>query len=285
MSVFVWGSNKHQQLVGQKGLHCYSPALVADRFEDQIPIQVAAGDDHVLVLCESGDVFAFGGGKDGQLGQGTRFAYAKTQNKVIGLENETVIHIAAGAHSSFAVSAAGSVYHWGLVHVDDTALDEPAVQGGQLAGLAQDQGVVIQPEVDSRRERAEAAARSGSSKVIRNAQNDGGTRYLRDIVRESTERWMLPTEDAEQEYYEELRAMGYHIDEVEEIIASRDEEHLDMLRMVCRRQVMPLPTRIPSLERMRINSISAGYAHVLALSEDGRLYAAGYNDRGQLGLG
>jgi hypothetical protein len=32
-------------------------------------------------------------------------------------------------------------------------------------------------------------------------------------------------------------------------------------------------------------SVSAGYAHVMLISDKGMLYAAGYNDRGQLGLG
>lgn len=284
MSVFVWGSNKHQQLVGQSGLHSYAPAQVPTHLlEDQIPIQVAAGDEHVLVLCESGDVYSFGGGNDGQLGQGQRGALRGSNNRVQGLEHETVVHIAAGAHTSFAVTSTGSVYHWGLVHVGESVVDAAAT--GQLPGMAADQDVVIQPEADSRRERAAAAARSGARSHIRQAGNDTRTRYLRDIVRESTERWMLPTEDAEAEFYEELGAMGYHIDEVEEMVQQRDEEHFNMLRMVCRRQVHVLPTKVLSLERRRIVSVSAGYAHVMALSDDGRLYGAGYNDRGQLGLG
>jgi hypothetical protein len=288
MSVFVWGSNKYQQLIGQSGLHCYSPALVANAFEDQTPIQVAAGDQHILVLSETGDVFAFGCGQDGQLGNGKRWSGKQINDKVIGLEHETIIHVSAGSHCSFAVTSTGSVYHWGMVHVEELIVDKEEevnanAQAGQLTGLARNQDLAIQPEQESRRTRAEAAARSGSRRHINENEQDG--RYLRDIVRESTERWMLSSEDVDQEYYEELRLMGYHIDEVEERMQDRGREYHGMLRMVCRRQVQCLPLRIHSLDRVRIATISAGYAHVLALSDDGRLYASGYNDRGQLGLG
>eukprot|EP01039_Chlorochromonas_danica_P009869 gene9869-10915_t len=306
MSVYVWGSNTHQQLIGQSQARFYSPASVDPNcFDDQVPIQVAAGDQHTLVLCESGEVYSFGNGRDGQLGQGERFERNK-KNLVVGLDHETIVHIAAGASSSFAITSTGSVYHWGLVHMEENPVDLPlpndnmneAVITGQLTGLAQDQDLVIQPTTTtttmtttdppapatgSRRERALAALQSGSNR--QGGNNAEQTRHLRDIVRESTERWMLPTEEAERQYYEELRAMGYHLDEVEELIQHREEEHTDMLRAVCKRQVQPMPIRIASLERKRIVAIAAGYAHVLALADTGRLFAAGYNDRGQLGLG
>lgn len=142
---------------------------------------------------------------------------------------------------------------------------------------------MVQPEAQSRRERAEAAARSGSHRL---AQQPADTpRMLRDIVRESTERWMLSSEDADEEYFEELRAMGYHLEEAEERLQGRGREYHGMLQMACRRQVQLLPIRVKSLSKVRVTSIAAGYAHVLALSVQGRVYAAGYNDRGQLGLG
>lgn len=115
MSVYVWGSNKCQQLIGQKGLHCYAPAIVSDQFDGQTPIQVASGDGHTLVLCESGDIYSFGRGKEGQLGHDSAEISTSTSSHshvVAGLEHETVIKIAAGSLTSYAITSAGEVYHW-----------------------------------------------------------------------------------------------------------------------------------------------------------------------------
>ena len=46
---------------------------------------------------------------------------------------------------------------------------------------------------------------------------------------------------------------------------------------------MPIPISFPSSQK--IVDISCGYDHTLALSESGKLYAWGYNNYGQLGLG
>ena len=154
-----------------------------------------------------------------------------------------------------------------------------AVQAGKLTGIAQEQlSTVVEVDTDAR---AHNAGTSGGRRGGRPAQS----RQLRDIVRDSTERWMMPTDDAEQEYLEELRAMGYQNEDVEERMQSRGREYHGMLAMGCSRQIQSVPKLITGLGNVRIVEISAGYAHVMLLSDEGRLYAAGYNDRGQLGLG
>ncbi len=128
MSVYVWGSNNNQQLIGQVGLHCYAPASVNDQFDGQTPVQVATGDGHTLVLCDSGDIYSFGRDREGQLGHDSVRNASKskknsktnpspstnaTQVKLVsGLEHETIIAIAAGSLTSYAITSAGEVYHW-----------------------------------------------------------------------------------------------------------------------------------------------------------------------------
>lgn len=179
----------------------------------------------------------------------------------------------------------------GLVH-EDTDLNAPeesytsrnavagvtsssTVQAGALTGLAQDQGMEV--AVDE-------AARNAASGVRRRQQSDR-VRQLREIVRDSTERWMLPSDDADREYYEELRAMGYRLDEAEEKMQERGKEYHGMLRMGCRRIPLTTPRLISHLTDVRIVMVSAGYAHVMLVSDNGLMFGAGYNDRGQLGLG
>lgn len=107
MSVYVWGCNKSKQLVDVNDLHSYTPHLCSLP-DELLPLQVAAGDEHSLVLSESGEIFAYGSNKDGQLGTG-KF---DNSHRVSNLDNETVIGIAAGAHTSYAITANGKVYHW-----------------------------------------------------------------------------------------------------------------------------------------------------------------------------
>lgn len=156
-----------------------------------------------------------------------------------------------------------------------------AVQAGKLTGIAQEQlSTVVEVDTDAR-----AHASSAASSNRRGGGRPVQSRQLRDIVRDSTERWMMPTDDAEQEYLEELRAMGYQNEDVEERMQSRGREYHGMLAMGCSRQIQTIPRLISGLNNVRIVEVSAGYAHVMLLSGEGRLYAAGYNDRGQLGLG
>jgi hypothetical protein len=114
---------------------------------------------------------------------------------------------------------------------------------------------------------------------------EGESRLLRDIVRDSTERWQLPTLGADREYAIQMHAMGYSTEEVAEKMTERARDYQRMLLAGCKRYPQPRPVKIPNLDHVCIRSVAAGYAHVLLLSEDGRLFGAGYNDRGQLGLG
>lgn len=102
----MWGTNTSRQLIGQSTHVLSSPSQGIDKLlENQVPLQVAAGYEHSLVLTESGDVFSYGSGKPHFGGRGTGI-------KVQGLDHETIVTVAAGAHSSYAVSNTGKVYHW-----------------------------------------------------------------------------------------------------------------------------------------------------------------------------
>lgn len=110
MSLYVWGSNKYRQLNNQRELHCYAPVYIPSACGDNVPIAVAAGESHTLVLCESGDIYSFGRGRDGQLGHGELEC---TEAKLVnGLNDETVVDITAGSLSSYAVTSTGNVYQW-----------------------------------------------------------------------------------------------------------------------------------------------------------------------------
>jgi hypothetical protein len=196
-----------------------------------------------------------------------------------------------------------------LIHASVQDAEALTRSAGELTGMAQDQNTTM-IEVDelAREDQAQAyaaatttaststthgdttgigsGARSVASAAHRGPVVPPERRRLRDIVQDSTERWLLPTDQAEQEYFSELRAMGYEADQLEARKHERGREYHDMLERGCKRAPQFHPVLIPHLpDYVRVVSVSAGYAHTVLLTDIGHMYAAGYNDRGQLGLG
>jgi hypothetical protein len=165
-----------------------------------------------------------------------------------------------------------------------------AAASGQLTGMAQDQDTLMVP-VDEEARRTAATANDSASGDMYQALRPGASRQLRDIVRESTERWLMASDGGEDEFLREMQAMGYRNELVAEEIrqAQNDErgrEYHGMLRLGCKRVIVTAPQRVRGfVDQLKIVSVSAGYAHCMILTQNGQLYAAGYNDRGQLGLG
>jgi regulator of chromosome condensation len=77
-------------------------------------VQVSCGNDHVLALSSTGEVWVWGNGSSRQLGR-----RIIERRKLNGLEPERlglrrITHVNAGKHHSFALDSAGTVWAWGL---------------------------------------------------------------------------------------------------------------------------------------------------------------------------
>jgi alpha-tubulin suppressor-like RCC1 family protein len=111
MSLFAWGSNKYGEICCPDEASSWSPRHV-ELPEGQIAISIASGEGHSVVATESGDVFSFGRGREGQLGLGIEKKNLSTPTLIKELQHESVIKVAAGGISSYAITANGRVYHW-----------------------------------------------------------------------------------------------------------------------------------------------------------------------------
>ena len=263
----------------------------------QLATSIAAGDGHTLFSTESGDVYSCGRGRQGQLGLPSRENHL-APTLVAELSHESIVRVAASGVSSYAITATGRVYHWGLVHKSNQVISGgyeeskgndvgssssasslvmeqyDQVTAGQLTGLAEDQeSVIVHVDTEAR------------SHMQNQVEPQYASRQLKDIVTDSTERWMLANDDADAEYYRELQSMGYDKEELDEKMQNRGKEYHGMLRIQCKRVILGAPELIPSLAYVKVVSLAAGFAHCIALTNQGMMYACGYNDRGQLGLG
>ncbi|XP_039448765.1 RCC1 domain-containing protein 1 [Culex pipiens pallens] len=75
--------------------------------------KIAVGLEHCLVLTTNGDVYSFGGGLRGQLGNGEIVPHQEQPELVDALAGVKIVDIAAGGWHSVAVSAFGDAYCWG----------------------------------------------------------------------------------------------------------------------------------------------------------------------------
>ncbi|MFK8003382.1 MAG: RCC1 domain-containing protein [Polyangiales bacterium] len=74
--------------------------------------QVSVDVSHACALLQGGEVFCWGGNTFGQLGQGTREDFIATPVQVPGLSDVVAIH--AGNTHTFARTAGGEIYSWGV---------------------------------------------------------------------------------------------------------------------------------------------------------------------------
>jgi len=116
MSVYTWGRGDQGQLgCGEmKDLFHLDPLLLEGRMG--AVVRLACGDFHCLAVNEFGDVYAWGRGRSGQLGDGTRKPVQKTPQKIEALDQERITDVACGSHHCLAVTQEGKVFQWGACH-------------------------------------------------------------------------------------------------------------------------------------------------------------------------
>eukprot|EP00520_Triparma_pacifica_P000424 CAMPEP_0118642234 /NCGR_PEP_ID=MMETSP0785-20121206/5730_1 /TAXON_ID=91992 /ORGANISM="Bolidomonas pacifica, Strain CCMP 1866" /LENGTH=1049 /DNA_ID=CAMNT_0006533779 /DNA_START=23 /DNA_END=3169 /DNA_ORIENTATION=+ len=93
-------------------------------------IDICSGYDHSLALNSVGEVYSWGNGGYGQLGQSEGNLCISTPEVVSGLSGQQCVSIAAGEYSSVAITAVGSIFSWGggfgaLGHEDVKNVYEP----------------------------------------------------------------------------------------------------------------------------------------------------------------
>jgi hypothetical protein len=108
---------------------------------------------------------------------------------------------------------------------------EHSAASGQLTGLAEDQDILVHVDSDARNDQSYV-----NSRGLQPTQT--GPRILREIVQESTERWMLANDGADDEYYRELSNMGYEKEALDERMQNRGREYHGMLKVQCRRELL-----------------------------------------------
>ncbi len=134
--VWSWGDDSYGQL-GYAAGRCAGVVLCSaePRAVDGVGgvVQVAAGFNHSLALARDGRVWAWGNGREGQLGDGERDEGPAPREVPLPVPARAV---AAGGSQSLALGADGSVWAWGAVDAHRTFVLQPRRVEGVPAAAA-----------------------------------------------------------------------------------------------------------------------------------------------------
>jgi len=124
-SVWSWGDGSYGQLGYEGPERC--DVVVCSTRPRPVPglpriVAVAAGFHHSLVLAEDGTVWAWGGGREGQLGDGGQDESPTPRRARVPVP---VVAISAGGSQSLALGGDGSVWAWGAVDAQRTYQPTP----------------------------------------------------------------------------------------------------------------------------------------------------------------
>jgi RCC1 and BTB domain-containing protein len=242
--------------------------------------QVSCGNQHTAVLMESGEIFTFGRGNFGQLGQGASItANVSTPALVSALQGKTVKQVACGWHHTCALLDNGHLYTWGsgeygrLGHGDETRQASPklveALQGKACTFVG--------------------AGGFHTAVIIEggNLMTWGGGYFGQLGHGDETDRKAPKVVKGVQQAVAHQVACGTHhtlmLTETQEVwtwgsgefgkLGIGDEEkHSE-------------PIMITALQGAGVVEISTGGFHSTAITSDGHLYTWGGGDKGQLGHG
>ncbi|MDR2153290.1 MAG: hypothetical protein LBO72_10775 [Helicobacteraceae bacterium] len=257
-------------------------ALVASPTSKKIAA-VAAGAEHSLALTSEGRVYATGANNNGQIGLGDELQ-RETFALVAPFADTKIAAVAAGFDHSFAIDENGKLYAAGWNYSGELGLGDNAarnafapvksLEGKKITRVAAAGGVYAL---------ALSLALTSDGDVYATGYNANGQLGLGDnanrnvfTLAKSLEGKKIVAVAAGKEHSLALDASGKVY-----AAGSNDNGRLGLEGDGNRNAFAP----VSSLSGAKIVAIAAGEAHSLALTSDGKVYAAGWNNEGQLGLG
>lgn len=126
--VYSWGWNDHFQLGRNKThrqtiYHCQPLSFPTTNFR---PKQVAAGDEHSVLLDSTNNLYIWGSNHKGQLGLGHTKQVDRI-NLIDFTDNDPVVDIKARGHNTLAVTESGAAYYWPVEKDSGEVVNRPVL--------------------------------------------------------------------------------------------------------------------------------------------------------------
>ncbi|MDR2152813.1 MAG: hypothetical protein LBO72_08330 [Helicobacteraceae bacterium] len=278
---------------GQLGLGDYDNRksfMTVSSLKDKKIVAVAGGGEHSLALSSEGKVYATGNSKAGRLGMGDEAAIAtftlvpsfSAQSAVkISPSDKRIVAVAAGDYHSLALDANGAVYATGKNERGQLGLDDnknrktwtfvPSLEGKKIVAVAAGDHHSL------------ALDKNGKVYAAGSNYKELGLSDMNDISDRKTFTFVHPLSDKK---IIAISAGDYHslaLDNEGKVYATGGNE--DGRLGLDDNKDRKTWTFVPSLEGKKIVAIAAGKYHSLTLDSEGKVYATGLNEYGELGLG
>ena len=281
-TVWIWGGSHDSMLgvalttnssipVGVNGLHNVTAAAV--------------GYSHVVALKTDRTVWAWGGNYSSELGDGTHKSRA-TPGKVQGLSD--VASVAARYDRSAALKTDGTVWIWGKRGQVEFATDGstsypedstptllPGFTGIQEIALGRYHTVALKANGTVWTWGNNASGQLGNGTTIDNMVLSVVPGLTEVVAVAAGGDWVVVAGRWGGGYSVALKKDGS--------VWAWGDNQFGQLGNGTYNNYSTSPVKVPVISR--VIAIAAGYSHTLALDSDGKLWAWGFNDRGQLGLG
>jgi alpha-tubulin suppressor-like RCC1 family protein len=239
---------------------------------------ISVGEYYSFALSGSGKVYAAGLNLNGELGLGD-ISNSMTFVEVTDLSSKNITAISVGFYQSFALSNSGKVYATGLNYDGQLGLDDHTNHNTftEVTGLNDKNIIAISTNVDH------SLALSGSGKVYATGDNANGELGLGDYDNRNTFTEVTSLSDKNiiaisVGFYQSFALSGSGK------VYATGLNYGGQLGLGDHTNHNTF-TEVIGLNDKNIIAISTGADHSLALSSEGKVYAAGDNYQGQLGLG
>jgi alpha-tubulin suppressor-like RCC1 family protein len=235
---------------------------------------IVAGDYHSLALFDDGRVYAAGNNNHGQLGFGDN-NNRTVFTEVVDLRDKNIVTVTAGGLHSFALSNEGKVYAVGLNLYGELGIGSNFDIFTEITYL-DNIAIAATDSVNS-------FMLSNDGRVYASGLNEYGELGFGDNMPKDNFTEIIDLKDKNITAV----AVGYFhslaLSKDGKIYATGDN-YAGQLGL-SDNNPRDTFTEITDLSNKNITAVVAGYSYSLALSNDGRVYAAGQNDYGQLGFG
>lgn len=269
-TVWEWGDKNYGQSGNVSETICSTPKIVEGLSD---VISISAGSYHSLVLKKDGTVWAWGYNYYGLLGN-VNTTYSETPIQVVGLNN--VVSISAGEKHNLALKKDGTVWAWGSNWL------------GQLGtGGTIDSSTPLQTRIDNVTEISACGDLSIALKT------DGtvwtwGSNYFGELgigYARLGDFKSIPVQVAGLEDVRHIDSAGFYAVALKKdgTVWAWGFNYNGVIGQGYESQSIPDPTKVDGLSD--ISSLASGSQFVLALRNDGRMYAWGTNYDGRFGNG
>jgi alpha-tubulin suppressor-like RCC1 family protein len=290
--VYAAGANYEGQLglgkwsfFGGDAKPTYSSFTLVTSLNGVIVKSIAAGWNHSVVLSADGKIYAAGDNRYGQLGLGdsgedtNRFLFTHSTS----LDDKNITAVFANAFQTFALTADGKIYATGFGSSGELGLGYD-FKNGIFALAPSLEGVTIKTIAPGH---DHALALDSDGKLYATGDNYFGQLGFGD----KKNRYVFtPLEikgtDAKIPCIRTISAGGYHSVALSDngkvyVTGWNKYGQLGLGDKTNRNTFKP----VTSLKDKNITAVATGEYHSFALTNDGKVYAAGGNSNGQLGLG